>query len=88
MASITLSYSAEDELRRLRPSERQEVDRALSFLEDDAFRDGNKIDLALDEGSLAVWALVIGRIWLAFVEEHDGSCTVVHLSLLSLFRPF
>ena len=85
MAKVSLSEPDEVTLLRLGPGEQKEVARAISLLEDDWFRERNKVDLYLIEDGVRVWNLSAGRIWLAFVEESDGSITMVHLSLLSRF---
>lgn len=86
MAEVFLSKPDETTLSRLDPGAQKEVARVISLLEDDSFREYNKADLCLIEDAKRVWNLSVGRIWLAFIEEDDGSITVVHLSVLSLLR--
>ena len=88
MAEVFLSKSSEDILIGLSPSDQKETARALSFLEDDTFRNQNIIDLVLVEDGERILALVVGIIWLAFYEDNKGSIKVVHLSVRSRFRPF
>lgn len=86
MAEIALSEHDEISLSGYDPDTQKEVARVIDLLEDDWFREHNKVDLVLTEDEKKVWNLSVGRIWLAFVEEDDGSITVVHLTLLSVFR--
>lgn len=88
MADIFLSEAAKEELRRFSPDDQQEVVRAISFLEDEEFREQNKMDLCLREDEFDIWALVVGTIWLGFCTSPNGSIRVVWLSLRSRFRPF
>ena len=83
-----LSEPAEEELKGLSLGNRQEVAQAIPFLEDDRFREQNKVDLCLVEDEFEIYCLVVGIIWLAFYEDHDGSVKVVWLSMRSRFRPF
>lgn len=86
MSKAYLARQTEDELRKLSPGDQREVARVISLLEDDVFREYNKIDLVLIESGFKVWSLCVGVVWLAFVEEGDGSVKVAHLCLLSRFR--
>ena len=88
MADVFLSEPDEIYLKTLDPGTQQEVARVMSLLEDDSFREHNKADLCIVEDGMRLWYLCVGRIWLAFVKESDGSITVVHLSIQSLFRAF
>ena len=91
MASARLTTTAEDALRAQSPSGREETARALDLLEDDNFREENKIDLNLREEGQPVFALVVGRVWIGFLEDQEGLTSylsVLHLSLRSRFRPF
>lgn len=88
MAEVFLSEPAENELRGLSPGNQQDVARAISFLEDDGFRQQNKVDLCLIEDRKEIFALVVGIIWLGFYEDNDSSIKVIHLSVRSRFRSF
>lgn len=88
MAEVFLSKLAEDELRGLSPGDQQDAARAISFLEDDLFREQNKVNLVLVEDGKEIFALVVGTIWLGFYEDNDDSIMLIHLSVRSRFRPF
>lgn len=82
MADVQISEPDEIRIKKMSPGEQEEVARAISLLEDDEFREYNKVDLCLVEDGMRVWNLSVGKIWMAFVEEEDGSVTVVHLNIL------
>jgi len=86
LAKVFLSEPAEEELRKLSPRDQEEVARAMSFLEDDGFRDQNKVDLCLREDNFQIYALLSGTVWLAFYTNTGGTVNVVHLSMHSRFR--
>lgn len=86
MAKVDVSETVELIITGQNPSNQIEIARVLALLGDDAYREANKMDVCLVEDGYGIWALVVGRIWIAFVENADASSIiVVHLSLLSLF---
>jgi len=86
LARVSITDPAKEILRDLSPTDQQLVSRAIDFLNDDTHREANRIDLVLVEKGLKVWGLIVGNVFLAFVESNSDSITVVHLALLSRFR--
>jgi len=76
-----------DILRFMNPDERKLVVGVLRLLEDDVRCDADKFDLYYQQqDKKPTWGFTKGIVWVAFVEEDDGTITVVHASLLSRFR--
>jgi hypothetical protein len=74
-------------LRFMSPDERKEVVRVVRLLEDDIRRDTSKFNLYCDQkDGKPTWGFTEGIVWIAFVEEDDGTITVIHATLLSRFR--
>ena len=89
MAEVFLSKLAEDEFIGLSPGNQQYAARAISFLEDDTFREQNKVDLLCIRDGERLFALIVGIIWLGFYEDDNNSIMVMHLSVRSRWdRPF
>jgi hypothetical protein len=86
LAQVFLAKTPKTILKSYGPVDQETVGWAISVLGDDAAREANKIDLALVEDGMKVWAFIPGSVWLGFVERPDGSVVVVHLSVLSRFR--
>lgn len=86
MATVWLSKHAEDDLKRLNPTDLQVVTKAISVLEDDDYRGENKIDFCVIENDYRVWGLLVGYVWLTFGEKSDKEIEIVHLSIQSRFR--
>ena len=72
----------------MHPDDQKMIIGVLIMLADDLIRGAGKFDLVLptDDGK-STWGFAEGRAWIAFVEEDDGSITIVHVSLQSRFRP-
>ncbi len=87
MSKVFFSALAENELRSFGPDDQEQVARVIDLLKDDSFREYNKTDLILIENGYDVWGVCVGRIWLAFMEEDSNVVKVVHISMLSRFRP-
>ncbi len=88
MAEAWLSESQTEFLSQAYgPEDLEQVDRAILLLEDNRYRDENRYDLLLlsDDGK-PVWAIEIGPVFLAFVEEDNGTVNIVHVSMKSRFR--
>jgi len=86
LAHVFLAKTPKAILKSYSPVDQGTVAWAISVLEDDATREANKIDLALVEDGMKIWAFTPGSVWLGFVELPDGSVVVIHLSVLSRFR--
>jgi len=67
-------------------SERKLVAGVLALLEDDDWRDTNKKDFGLIQGE-QTWAIAEIRVTIVFVEESDGTITVIFVNMRSRFRP-
>ena len=83
---IYVSEEIKNLLRQMHPNDRQRVGGVFSRLEDDHWRDVNKIDFGkVDDDQL--WGIVYDLINLTFIEEENGQISVVHISARSRFRP-
>ena len=85
--TIWLSESAKQELKSFSNDNKNNVAEAVALLSDDSYREKNQIDLCLIENGCKMWALVAGRVWLAFHEDTNGDICVDWVSLRSRFRP-
>ena len=70
----------------MHPSDRKAVAGVLSVLENDYWRDTNKIYFPLIDG-VQTWAIAEGGFTIAFVEEEDGTISVLFLNKRSRFHP-
>lgn len=87
MNKYHLTEWASTELARMHPDDQALAVRVLDILgQDSHLRDSSKFGLNLRERGKTVWGFTVARVWIAFIEESDGSITVIHLSLLSRFR--
>lgn len=68
------------------PSDRSLIAGVLALLEDDYWRDTRKIDFGLIQGE-QTWAIAESRVTIVFVEESDGTITVIFVNMRSRFRP-
>ncbi len=84
--TVCLSQSSKQELQSFSSEYQGRVSEAISFLENDSFREQNRIDLVLIEEGYKIWALVVGEVWLSFHEDNGNLC-VDWVSLRSRFRP-
>lgn len=87
MATAWLSEPAEDEFNRFAPTDQQDVSEAISLLEDNVYRERNKLDLNLIEEGFRLYSLVVGGVWLGFHDHTDGDICIDWVSLRSRFRP-
>jgi hypothetical protein len=85
--TIWFPQSAKQELKSLSFQNQREVSDTISLLEDENYREQNKIDLCLVAEGYMIWSLVVGEVWLAF---HRGTHTDIYIDWLSIrsrFRP-
>ena len=75
-----------EEIKGFDPSERSLIVGVFALLEDDLWRDTNKIYFGLIQGE-HTWAIAESRVTVAFVEEDDGTITVLHVAMRSKFHP-
>ena len=68
------------------PVDRIKVARVFSVLEDDYWRDTNKIYFGVVDGD-ETWAIAEGGFTVAFVEEEGGSIFICFLNKRSKFHP-
>lgn len=87
MAIVWLSEPAENEFNGFAPADQQDVSEAISLLEDDSYRERNKLDLNLIEQGFRLYSLVVGRVWLGFHDHTNGAVCIDWVSLRSRFRP-
>ncbi len=84
---IWFSQSAKQGLRSLSYQNQREVSDAISLLEDENYREKNKIDLCLVAEGYQIWSLVIGEVWLAFHRAIHTDICIDWLSIRSRFSP-
>lgn len=84
---VYVSQEIRDLLRQMHPDDRQRVIGVLSRLEDDQWRDANKIDFGEIDGE-QLWGIVDNMVNVSFFEETDGQISPVHISARSRFRPY
>ena len=75
-----------ESIREFDPSERSLIAGVFALLEDDYWRDTNKIDFSIVQGE-QTWAIAENRVTVVFVEESDGTITVTFVNTRSRFRP-
>lgn len=75
-----------DFIKELHPSEKQTIAGVFSLLENDYWRDTNKIYFGII-GEDETWAVAEAGFTVAFVEEDDGTIFIVFLNKRSRFRP-
>jgi hypothetical protein len=73
-------------IKSLDPNDRKLVVGVLSLMEDDAWRDVEKIDFGIIDGEQA-WAVAASRVTVVFIEEANDTITVILVNLRSRFRP-
>lgn len=83
---IDIPSEISDLIREMHPSDRKKIARVLSVLEDDYWRDTNKIPFGIIDGD-ETWAVAEGGFTIAFVEEEDGTIFVCYLNKRSRFHP-
>lgn len=75
-----------DVIESFDPSERKLVAGVLALLEDNYWRDTKKIDFGLIKGE-QTWAIAESRVTVVFVEENDGTITVIFINMRSQLHP-
>jgi hypothetical protein len=75
-----------DAIKNFDPNDRKLVVGVFSLLEDDTWRGTEKIDFGLIDGE-QTWAVAASRVTVVFVEESDGTITVIFVNMRSRFRP-
>lgn len=73
-------------IKGLAPNERSLVAGVFSLLEDDTWRDVEKIDFGIIHGEQA-WAIAASRVTVVFVEETDNTITVILVNMRSRMHP-
>jgi len=87
MATAWLSEPAENEFNGFALPDQQDVSEAISLMEDDSYREHNKLDLHRIEQGFRLYSLVVGGVWLGFHDHTNGTVCVDWVSLRSRFRP-
>jgi len=75
-----------DLIKQMHPVDRAEVNRVLLVLENDYWRDTNKIYFGVVDGN-ETWAIAEGGFTVAFVEEDDGTIFVCYVNKRSKMHP-
>ena len=78
-SKIDIPSEIRDLIKEMHPSDRGLVKRVFSVLEDDYWRDTNKIYFGKIDGEEA-WAIAEGGFTVAFVEEGGGTIFVCFLN--------
>lgn len=86
MASVWFCEPADNELKRFASDDTDNVAIAVSYLENDVYREQNKIDLNLIEEGFQIYSIIIGSVWLGFHADDNGNVWVDWVSLRSRFR--
>lgn len=68
------------------PSDRRLIAGVFALLEDDYWRDTQKVDFGTIQGE-QTWAIAASRVTVVFVEESDGTITVIFVNMRSRFHP-
>jgi hypothetical protein len=87
-AKVQVSEPVKELLRTFDPDERSLVVGVFRLLEDDLRRDTEKFDLYLPptpDGKPS-WGFATGKVWVGFVENDDGTVTIISATILSKFR--
>ena len=83
---IDFHQAVYDFIEQLHPSEREEIAGVFSLIENDYWRDTNKIYFGLiDEEE--TWAVAEGGFTIGFIEEDVGTIFILFLNKRSRFRP-
>jgi hypothetical protein len=83
---IDIPSEIRDLIKQMHPADRAEVNRVLSVLENDYWRDTNKIYFGVVDGN-ETWAIAEGGFTIAFVEEDDGTIFVCYVNPRSKMHP-
>lgn len=73
-------------IKKFDPSDRSLIAGVFALLEDDDWRDTQKIDFGTIHGE-QTWAIAASRVTVVFVEESDGTNTVIFVNMRSRFNP-
>jgi mRNA-degrading endonuclease RelE of RelBE toxin-antitoxin system len=84
--AIAFSRSAEKELSSFSREEKEYIAHAVSLMENENFRELNKIDLCIEENGCGIWAMTFGPAWVAFHDVEGGDICVDWISIRSRFR--
>jgi len=83
---VWFSEPAENELKSFASNDQQAVADAVLLLEDDIYREQNKLGLNLVEGGFNIYSLIVGIVWFGFHKDTDEDVYVDWVSLRSRFR--
>lgn len=83
---IDIPSEIRDLIKEMHPADRIEVNGVLSVLENDYWRDANKIYFGIIDGD-ETWAIAEGGFTVAFMEEEDGAIFICYLNKRSKFHP-
>ena len=83
---INIPEPVQDIIESLHPNERSLVAGVFALLGDDLWRDTHKryFGLIHDEET---WAIAESRVTVAFIEENDGSITIMYVNMRSKMHP-
>jgi RNA-splicing ligase RtcB len=84
--SIQISQSAETVIKSFNREDQEKVNQIMSLLEDENFRELNKIDLCLEENGYKIWAMTYGPVWVAFHNIKSNDICVDWVTIKSKFR--
>jgi hypothetical protein len=86
-AKVQVSEPVKELLRTFDPDERSLVVGVFRLLEDDLRRDTTKFDLCLpNPDGKPSWGFATGKVWVGFVENDDGTVTIISATILSKIR--
>lgn len=84
MNRIQLTDWAGAQLAGMHPDDQSVAIRVLDIIDQDSkLRESSKFDLNLEEEGKMVWGFMMARVWVAYIEEDDGSISILHLTMLS-----
>ena len=84
--SVLLARTAKQELISFSPEDRDKVSEAIALLENDNYRERNKIDLCIMQDGCEIWGFEVDYIWLAFHYIDENNICVDWASIKSKFR--
>ncbi len=85
-SNIDFTEEIREFIKALHPSERRELAGVFSLIENDYWRDTNKIYFGMVDKE-ETWAIAEGGFTVAFVEEDDGTIFIVFLNKRSRMHP-
>ncbi len=83
---LELSPEVVDFIKKLHPSERKDLAGVFSVLDNDYWRDTNKLYFG-DIDGIGAWAIAEGGFTVGFMEQDDGTISISFLNKRSRFRP-